>query len=242
MDSNTFERGGANSYMGWFSLTLGFILVATFDMNIIILLTLLIGLSKLPIYRLHQWLPKVHVEASMIRSMILARIILKIGIVFIRLFRYSIPVIMIGLISGVLIIFRSDGKVVIAYSSVIHISLCGLVIGWMGIIVGASHVVISPLMFMAVYCRYISSGSRMLSPSFSSWMWRVILIVNLGFPLIGGFISELYLIVILGGMILMSFMSQYITIRLVHIALFFKMKGVVKTEVKRWMILFIMLY
>jgi len=168
MDSNTFERGGANSYIGWFSLTLGFILVATFDMNLISVLIILIGLSKLPVYGLHQWLPKVHVEASIFGSIILAGIILKMGIVFIRLFGYSIPMIMIGLVSGVLLIFGSDGKVVMAYSSVMHMSLCRLVIGWMRIIVGASHVVVSPLMFMAVYCRYISSGSRVLSPSFSS--------------------------------------------------------------------------
>jgi len=104
-------------------------LVATFDINMIVVLTLLIGLSKLPVYGLHQWLPKVHVEASILGSIILAGIILKMGIVFIRLFGYSMPMVIVGLISGVLLIFRSDGKVVIAYSSVIHMSLCGLVIG-----------------------------------------------------------------------------------------------------------------
>jgi len=69
------------------------------------------------------------VEASMIRSIILAGIILKIGIVFVGLFGYSIPIIIIGLVSGVLLMFRSDGKVVMAYSSVMHMSLCGVVIG-----------------------------------------------------------------------------------------------------------------
>ena len=114
--------------MGWFSLTLGFILVATFDINMITVLILLIRLSKLPVYRLHQWLPKVHVEASILRSIILAGIILKMGIVFVGLFRYSIQMIIVRLISRVLLIFRSDGKVVMAYSSVMHISLCGLII------------------------------------------------------------------------------------------------------------------
>jgi len=242
IDSNTFERGSANSYMGWFSLTLRFILVATFDMNMIMVLTLLIRLSKLPVYGLHQWLPKVHVEASIFRSIILAGIILKMGIVFIGLFGYSMPMIIIGLTSRVFLMFGSDGKVVMAYSSVIHISLCGLVIGWIGIIVGASHVVISPLIFMAVYCRYMNSGSRILSPSFSSWTWGVILIVNLRFPLIGGFMSELYLIVILGRMILIAFILQYVLMGLVHIALFFKIKRLMKVEVKRWIVLFIMLY
>jgi len=108
------------------------------------------------------------VEASIVGSIILAGIILKMGIVFIRLFRYSISIVIIGLVSRVLLMFGSDGKVVIAYSSVMHMSLCGVIIRWMGMIVGASHVVISPLMFMAVYCGYMSSGSRMLSPSFGS--------------------------------------------------------------------------
>jgi len=242
MDSNTFERGNASLYIGWFSLTLRFMLVATLDMNIIMILVLLIRLSKLPVYGLHQWLPKVHVEASIFGSIILAGIILKIGIVFVGLFGYSVPMIVVGLVSGVTLMFGSDGKVVMAYSSVMHISLCGLIIRWMGVIVRASHVVISPLIFIAVYCRYVSSGSRVLSPSFNSWIWRVILIVNLGFPLVGGFISELYLIVILGGMILVIFMLQYTLIGLVHITLFFKMKGMMKVEVKRWIILFVMLY
>jgi NADH:ubiquinone oxidoreductase subunit 4 (subunit M) len=195
MDSNTFERRGANLYMRWFSLTLRFILVSGFDICIMTILVLLIGLSKLPVYGLHQWLPKVHVEASIFGSIILARIILKIRIIFVGLYGFSVPLIMVGLASGVLIMFGSDGKVVMAYSSVIHISLCRLLIGWIGLIVGASHVIISPLIFVAVYVGYIGGRSRLLSPSFNSWIWRVILVVNLGFPLVGRFISELYLIV-----------------------------------------------
>lgn len=242
MDSNTFERGGANSYIGWFSLTLGFMLISNFDLGIITVLVILIGLSKLPVYRLHQWLPKVHVEASLFRSMILAGIILKIGVIFIRLYGFSIPLVMVGLVSRVILMFGADRKVVIAYSSVIHMSLCRLLIGWMRLIVGASHIIISPLIFMAVYVGYINGRSRVLSPSFNSWMWRIILIVNLGFPLVGRFLSELYLIVWLRGMVLMSFMVQYTLMRLVHMRLFFKIKRNRKIEVKGWMILFLMLY
>lgn len=242
IDSNTFERGGANSYIGWFSLTLGFILISSFDLNMIIVLVILIGLSKLPVYGLHQWLPKVHVEASIIGSIILAGIVLKIRIIFVRFYGLSMPIIVVGLVSRVLMIFRSDRKVVIAYSSVMHISLCGVLLGWMGVIVGASHVVISPLMFIAVYVGYISSGSRILIPSINSWIWRVILIVNLRFPLIRGFMSELYLIVWLGRIILMAFIVQYIVMGLVHINLFFKMKRTMNIEVKGWMILFLILY
>lgn len=96
----------------------------------------------------------------------------------------------------------------------------------------ASHVVISPLMFMAVYVRYMNNRSRLLGRSFASWIWRVILIVNLRFPLIGGFLSELYLVMYLGRIILLSFMLQYVVMRLIHMNLFFKMKRNSKLEVK----------
>lgn len=242
IDSNTFERGGANSYIGWFSLTLGFMLVCNFDINIIVLLVILIRLSKLPVYGLHQWLPKVHVEASILGSMILAGIILKIRIVFVGFYRYSMPILMIGLMNGVLLMFGADGKVVMAYSSVIHISLCGLLIRWMGLIVRASHVIVSPLIFIAVYVGYIKRGSRILNESFNSWMWRIVLVVNLRFPLVRRFISELYLIVWLGGIVLIAFGLQYVIIRIVHMNLFFKIKGYSKIETKRWIVLFLMLY
>jgi len=115
--------------MGWFSLTLGFVLISNFDLRIMVVLVVLIRLSKLPVYGLHSWLPKVHVEASLFGSMILAGIILKIGIVFVRLYRFSVLIVVVGLSSRVLLMFGSDGKVVIAYSSVMHISLCRLLIG-----------------------------------------------------------------------------------------------------------------
>lgn len=58
------------------------------------------------------------------------------------------------------------------------------------------------------------------------------MIVNLGFPLVGGFMSELYLVVWLGGLLLVAFAWQYIAMRLVHINLFFKIKGHSKIETK----------
>jgi len=44
--------------------------------------------------------------------------------------------------------------------------------------------------------------------------------------------AELYLVIILGGMILLAFILQYVVVRLVHMTLFFKMKGLYKVEVK----------
>ena len=87
---------------------------------------------KLPIYGLHFWLPIAHVEAPTYGSVILARILLKLGGVgLIRLEELiNIPLIKDFFISYfiVFIIFRSmvccyqsDFKRLIAYSSVAHI-------------------------------------------------------------------------------------------------------------------------
>jgi len=70
----------------------------------------------------------------------------------------------------------------------------------------------------------------------------VVLLSNLGFPLIGSFLSELYLVLILGGITFIVFRLQYILIRIVHINMYFKIKGYLKVEVKGWIALFLLLY
>jgi NADH:ubiquinone oxidoreductase subunit 5 (subunit L)/multisubunit Na+/H+ antiporter MnhA subunit len=100
--------------------------------------------------------------------MVLAGIILKMGILFCRLFCSNVILILIGVFVAVIIILNSDGKVVIAYSSVAHITLCVAALGFVSFIVGLTHVIISPLIFMAIYVRYNISGSRVIGPSFST--------------------------------------------------------------------------
>lgn len=89
-------------------------------------------IAKLPVYRLHSWLPKAHVDAPVGGSIVLAGILLKLGgyrvlrlvirfssstafLLVFRIWRY--------LVTAAMCMRLVDYKVVVAYSSVSHISI-----------------------------------------------------------------------------------------------------------------------
>jgi len=116
---------------------------------------------KFPIFGFHYWLPVAHVEASTIGSILLAGVLLKLGSVglfyvlsyinFIVKFHW----LRLALIITMIIILRlSDLKIIIAYSSIAHISLVfytmiiGYTVGKKGAIyIMFYHGYISPLIF-----------------------------------------------------------------------------------------------
>lgn len=106
-------------------------------------------LVKIPIFMVHLWLPKAHVEAPVSGSMILAGVLLKLGgygliRVFSVILNFSVKLnifwIVLSLVGGFLVslicLRQIDLKALVAYSSVAHIRLVigGLIVliswGW----------------------------------------------------------------------------------------------------------------
>nr|QRV62643.1 NADH dehydrogenase subunit 4 [Stictonectes escheri] len=126
-------------YNYFFSLSLFFLNnLSTF--NIYMFISMIFAfLVKMPMYMVHLWLPKAHVEAPVSGSMILAGILLKLGgygllrvmVLFTNLVKiYSSLFISISLLGGFLVslvcLRQTDLKILIAYSSVAHM---GMVLG-----------------------------------------------------------------------------------------------------------------
>merc|ERR1712003_301444 len=196
----------------FFRFVLGFRVVINNNIIVMGLILVVLGLAKLPLYGLHIWLPKVHVEASIVRSMVLAGAVLKLGILYCWNFSLMIIVRLLVLISAVVIISVIDGKGFAAYSSVLHISLCvifGLVLM---LLVGYIHIILSPLIFITVYMGYVISGSR-----FYLKMGLIIIVlwlVNFRLPFVGSFFSEVYMIQFV-GIILLILVVIYMIVRYV---------------------------
>nr|YP_009298322.1 NADH dehydrogenase subunit 4 [Nannacara anomala]AOM68279.1 NADH dehydrogenase subunit 4 [Nannacara anomala] len=183
---------------------------------------LLAFLVKMPLYGVHLWLPKAHVEAPIAGSMILAAVLLKLGgygmmrmMIMLEPFtkELSYPFIILALwgviMTSSICLRQTDLKSLIAYSSVSHMGLvaAGILIqtpwGSSGaLMLMIAHGLTSSALFCLANTNYerthsrtllLARGLQMIFPLMATW-WFISSLANLALPPLPNLMGELMII------------------------------------------------
>lgn len=213
-------------YIKGFGLPMSF-LFSLFSLNYLVadgrnlwwFLFILVFATKLPLFFLHLWLPKAHVDAPLLGSMILAGVLLKIGgfglyrvrvfffAVFLNyLWAFSVYCLVGSIIISFLCLRQLDLKSLVAYSSIVHmgpvfccfftITYCGVVGSFLLIF---SHGLCSCALFFLVNLIYnwlfsrslfVMRGGVILRAVFF-YFWSLFCFFNMGCPPSFNFFSEI---------------------------------------------------